>query len=176
MKIFNIFFFVAFATIGFLGRVYSDPLVELTAFAPGAQIDNYKLSSIHEGAGINYFFLYNSSNGQVLNYNETGQQLWANLSSYIYTVGVIYNVLYLSVVSTADKITFASNGTLLLNGTSDGFYGCKNVNDPYNYSSQSYEVTHISQDEKPLSTDCIPFTIVGNLTTSNVTSSHGSGW
>lgn len=121
------------------------PLLSIaTALTLVAESDNQEVngqgaSSIHEGAGLNYFFL--GANGENLSYDESTQILKsedAGSSQISYQVSLSSNILIAGVLEPAKADI--SSGYLSIGGN-DQFYACKNINDPYSYSTKSYAVT-----------------------------------
>ena len=109
--------------------------VKLTVESDNTEINGKGLSSLHEGAGLNYFFLGEGS--QDLKYNSSDKQLYFDVSDDIkFSFSVSGNFATIGVLEPY-KVEFEHN-YLKVNGTTDGFFACKNVNDPYRYSENSY--------------------------------------
>ncbi|CAH2353141.1 cell wall protein Pga30p [[Candida] railenensis] len=139
-----------------LATTYS---VELYVDSTDDSIAGKALSSIHEGAGINYFLLGTSP--EVLTYDDSTQFLGGEVG-YVST----YDDFLLEGVLGAGNITFDGEH-LVVNDIKD-FYAAKNVNDPYQYSTQSYIVLSSNSD----ATDSIKFNIkVSGLPSSLASSS-----
>ncbi|CAK7909384.1 cell wall protein Pga31p [[Candida] anglica] len=120
-----------------LAAVYD---IKLYAESTDSAVGGKALSSIHEGAGLNYFFLGDSP--ETLSYDDRTGIIHSDKS----TVGIADIFLGLG-VSTFGKATF-ENDILSIEGNSE-FYAAKNVNDPYNYSENSYAVTAFTNKKVP---------------------------
>ncbi|CAH2353140.1 cell wall protein Pga30p [[Candida] railenensis] len=118
-----------------LAAVYD---VQLFVDSSDASINGNGLSSIHEGAGINYFvlgtgaenFQYDDQTGVLTSTDTTANQI-------VYSVGVLGQYLSNGVTGSS-KATF--EGDKLSLGGNTTFYAAKNTGDPYNYSDRSYIV------------------------------------
>lgn len=108
--------------------------VQLFVDSSDSNVSGKGLSSIHEGAGINYFLL--GSGAETFTYDDQTNELY-NEHSFRYSVGVLGEYLS-SGVTGAAKATI-SGDKLSIDGK-DTFYAAKNTGDPYNYSQQSYIV------------------------------------
>ncbi|ODV96555.1 hypothetical protein PACTADRAFT_1144 [Pachysolen tannophilus NRRL Y-2460] len=124
--------------------------IELKAVSNNSAVNGLGLSSVHEGAGINYFFLGQGS--EKLTYD--GVSTIYVEDSLHQTFQVDSSILELSVTTTYNHWTFDNNNYLALNGSTDGFYACKNFNDPYSYSSNEYGVL-----TEKVNSDCLPIKI-----------------
>jgi len=118
--------------------------VKFTVESDVQDINNKGLSSTHEGAGVDYFFL--GDEAQQLTLNTTSGDIYANLE----VAGGESYPLPLNVISTgfpgleAGGEVYKTNwsfedGYLKGNG-SDNFYVAKNTNDPYQYSKNQYQI------------------------------------
>lgn len=136
--------FSAVASIALLSATALGSTVQLSIESDNQDVNNNGLSSIHEGAGINYFLLGNSS--QTIDYNEsTGILSFASSPEVVQSFGVTSNIVQLSVASSPSPVKFTDN-LLSFNGSTSNFYACKNINDPYNYSKNSYALTYYTSD------------------------------
>lgn len=142
--------------------------VNLVVKSGSKEIDGNTIGFKHEGAGMDYAFLGTSAQSQLLDYDATSKSLTYN-AQYPYSFNVDKYVS-LTVGGSNSEITFNSENTLLVNGTSSGFYACKNTNDPYQYSKYSYELMYY-KTEAPL--DCIALNLANgqNSTSPNSTTS-----
>lgn len=102
-----------------------------------SEVNNLGVSSIHEGAAINYLLL--GSSGQELLYNSDEKTIYQNLQTTTIEVplnftvsGGIYQV---SVAGSPISVEIADDGKLEFDGE---VYAAKNISDPYNYSERSY--------------------------------------
>ncbi|RLV93952.1 Cell wall protein PGA30 [Spathaspora sp. JA1] len=135
--------------------------VQLFVQSDDAALNGQALTSTHEGAGINYFFV--DTNAQQLQYDEDNKQVFALLGGNIpdarQSLLVSGNVLQLTVAGAAE-VTFDSDGVATFDG-SDALYAAKNINDPYNYSNVRFAV--VSYPEGGAPAGAIPFKIVGKF-------------
>lgn len=143
-----------------LAAVYD---VQLFAESSDAAISGNGLSSIHEGAGINYFLL-STGGAETFKYDDEAHELYTE-NSVKYTVGTLGG--YLSNGVTGSSKATIDNNKLSLGGNST-FYAAKNTGDPYNYSDNSYIVL-VSDVE-----GSIPFSIKAVKSNSTVTTSSAS--
>lgn len=149
----------AFAT---LAAAVANAAVTLTVTdSTNDSLNGMGLSSIHEGAGINYFLL--GTNAEDLEYVDG--KLQAQLGNFPYFFNADQNIVQLSVVASPTvKIT---DGKIDLGSQ---VYACKNINDPYNYSKSSYAVV-----VGEMGTDCYPISIkVNGLDSSSASSAAES--
>lgn len=138
-----------FKAVALLSAVNCALGVSLVAVSDNDELNNKGLSSIHEGAGINYFFL--GENGEDFTYDADKNELSTKLGTLPTTVGVEGSILINGVLGPAE--IKEEDGKVTVNGIKQ-FYGCKNANDPYRYSQSSYMVT---TDKS--SGDCVPMEI-----------------
>lgn len=111
---------------------------EFYAESSNGEVNGKGLSSSHEGAGINYFFL--GKDAQELTYHEENSTFSMDVNSrYPFLLSIYHDVLMVGVLG-PDAFDISS-GYLAINGTADNFFACKNINDPYHYSKYSYAVT-----------------------------------
>lgn len=120
----------------------------LVVKSDNTQLNDNTLGFPHSGAGINYAFMGNGTVTTPLDYNETDGSLTQPFAGvYKQYLTALGDFVALSVGGpNGDDFTFDSDDTLLLNGTSDGFYACMNTGDPYDYSTSSYELMYYSSD------------------------------
>ncbi|GME87273.1 unnamed protein product [Ambrosiozyma monospora] len=104
----------------------------------------------HEGAGIDYLFLAQDSDVLVWD----GEQIYTNKIGYSQYFNLDSNYVQLTVAGkNSEPISFVDiddKNYLTVGGKLDGFYACKNTNDPYKYSTDSYELMYYpngGQDE-----------------------------
>jgi hypothetical protein len=115
----------------------------------------------HEGAGIDYAFLGTSPQSQVLDYDAEAHRLYNHEPGLPAPQNFEVDGEYVSVSvqETYSNIMFDNLNSLLVNGSADGFYACKDTNDPYNYSNDQYELMwyppHI-----PAPSTCLDLTLV----------------
>ena len=135
--------------------------VELYVDSTDDSIAGKALSSIHEGAGINYFLLGTSA--EQITYDDSTKYLGSDMF-YVST----YDDFLLQGVLGAGNITFDGDH-LVVNDVKD-FYAAKNVNDPYQYSTQLYIVLTSNLDAP----DSIKFNIKVSGLPSSIVSSAAS--
>lgn len=118
----------------------------MTVESDNKEINGNGLSSLHEGAGLNYFFLGKDS--EELNYDSASQQLYFDVNDQIrYAFSVVSNFATIGVLESY-KVDFKDE-YLKVNGTTEGFYACKNVNDPYRYSEGRYALMNFLDQKAP---------------------------
>lgn len=130
--------------------------VYLVVKSDNTEINGDTLGFPHEGAGINYVFLGSSSQSEALTYDSEYKELtYSSGTIYPYVFGISGNFVAVSVMGANGEYTFDGN-TLAVNGTTDAFYACKNTGDPYDYSTESYELMYYKEDAP---SDCIALTL-----------------
>ncbi|KAK6453768.1 uncharacterized protein RJT20DRAFT_131193 [Scheffersomyces xylosifermentans] len=114
--------------------------VTLWVESDNSTINGNGLSSLHEGAGINYVFL--GQNAQTLIHDDVNNWLYfipvEPLRQYF---AVENNIAQVTVAFTDNTVTF-ENGYLSYGGSTEGFYALLNINDPYNYSKTQKALVH----------------------------------
>ncbi|KAK9235020.1 hypothetical protein V1525DRAFT_411264, partial [Lipomyces kononenkoae] len=135
-------------------------------------IDGQGLSSIHEGAAINYVFLGGAS--ELLAYESSNNTIY---DPYIYPPYPFYLQLLDSVVIVAvglsdnvEQFRVDSNNYLTVNGSENVFYAAKNTSDPYDYSAYSYQALYFA-DKSAAPEGAIPFRILVEPAAASTTSS-----
>ncbi|KAH3661632.1 hypothetical protein OGAPHI_006482 [Ogataea philodendri] len=119
--------------------------VSLWTKSSNADVDGKALSALHEGAGFSYVFLADSDSTLNFSYDATNKTLSSDqFGQYPATFGVVSSYVSVGVISDPVTFTFTNDGTLQANGSSNGFYACKNTNDPYNWSQSSWELMFYS--------------------------------
>lgn len=114
------------------------------------------LVSLHSGAGFNFFFLSEGTSSQVYDLeSDNVASLIVPDSQYPYNVGTLAQ--FFAVGPLITPLTLDLDDGVIENYN---FWGCYNVNDPYNYSATRRAVLY---NEKGNSTapasDCIPLTL-----------------
>ncbi|KAG7817052.1 hypothetical protein KL909_005301 [Ogataea angusta] len=102
------------------------------------------LEAKHEGAALDYLFLIDEADpSYTWNYNANTKKLTAKQGDYEFPI-TLGDAPYVAWGATPgyENYTFASDGALLVNGSQENFYACKDTNDPYGYSSASYELMY----------------------------------
>ncbi|OWB57975.1 hypothetical protein B5S28_g3961 [[Candida] boidinii] len=119
--------------------------ITLTVSSESDEINGKGLTSIHEGAGINYVFL---ADGNTELYYDADKKVVYQpfLESSYQFLAAIGSYFALTVTSSGNEFTFDDEGVLYLNGSSSGFYACKDTKDPYNYSQKTYELMYYPED------------------------------
>lgn len=145
--------------------------VYLYVKSSNSEINGNSLSSLHEGAGINYFFLGTAS-ASALTYDSDMKTIYSSYAGLTQYFTVYEGFTGLTVIGPNAELTFDDNNTLLINGTSDSLYACKNTNDPYRYSEREYGLMHYSADAP---SECIALSIVnGDAVSSSSAAPSGS--
>lgn len=133
--------------------------VQLFAQSDNEEINTFGLSSIHEGAGINYFFLAAPGTAQTLQFDDETNNIFAELGStpparqYFVISG---NILQLSVAGEPLNVQIADDGLVSFPG-SESIAAAKNINDPYRYSEEQFAVVTNGAEGS------IPFKIVAKF-------------
>ncbi|GME82534.1 unnamed protein product [Ambrosiozyma monospora] len=159
-----------------VSKALADETVQLFVKSDNSALSDKGLNAPHEGAGINYFFA-NTGNGASLDLNYDGSSLTVPLTvNGDETVNQYFSVADgIASLAPEDKVTgftFAEDGTLEYNGSADGFEACKNVNDPYQYSTTSYAIVYGSSS----GSDCVPIKLYkkGGSSSSSASSSEAA--
>lgn len=117
----------------------------------------------HEGAGLNYVFF--SDKPRDLLYYPTTNELAEQEGSTTLRLSVYEGVGTLSVLGDeSTPIVVDSNNYLAVNGSSDNFAACKNINDPYNYSENEYVLTYNNETPE----GCIPLRLMISSWSTNI--------
>ncbi|KAA8911704.1 hypothetical protein TRICI_003719 [Trichomonascus ciferrii] len=142
--------------------------------ASGGEMNDNGIYCIHEGAAINYCFVNpESTTPQEFGYDEQAGAVTQKLNDQITLSMQVqpageYPVLMIAPGDSPDKWSIQDNH-LAVNGSTDGFYGCKDINDPYNYSKNSYAIVYFANNTNSNTTaQCAKLTIStsnSNLTT-----------
>ncbi|CCH41108.1 putative secreted protein [Wickerhamomyces ciferrii] len=136
----------AASLIAFVNAEAAQNYVQFYAESDIKEINGKGLSSIHEGAALNYFFLgedpeildYNPETGAISSSLNTGDGQSIDLA-FEASVGSRFPTLQVTAgAQTATSWTF-EDGYLKGNG-SQNFFVAKNTSDPYRYSEKSYQV------------------------------------
>ncbi|KAK9374912.1 uncharacterized protein V1513DRAFT_444029 [Lipomyces chichibuensis] len=132
-------------------------------------IDGQGLSSIHEGAAINYVFL--GSGSEELVYESSNSTIYDPyiLPGYPFYLQIWGNIVIIGVGETVNQFEIDSSNYLTVNGSESGFYAAMNTNDPYNYSAFAYEAVYYPE-AKDAPKGAIPFRIYAEDVTSSTSS------
>ncbi|ODV80293.1 uncharacterized protein CANTADRAFT_50492 [Suhomyces tanzawaensis NRRL Y-17324] len=145
------------STIALLASAVSAAVTDIDLYidSQNKEVDGNSLQPLHEGAAIQYLFLGHQQNAfqydsdtQVLSGPNPPQTPFANNFS------IVDHVAWTSSSTEATKVTIigghsADRGFLAINGSSDGFYAVKNINDPYQYSNQQYALVYYPDGGQP---------------------------
>ncbi|KAK9357729.1 hypothetical protein V1504DRAFT_463507 [Lipomyces starkeyi] len=144
--------------------------VYLTVKSDNPTIDGQGLSSIHEGAAINYVFL-GSGGSEELVYESSNSTIYNPyiFPGYPFYLQIWGNILVVGVGETITQFKIDSSNYLTVNGSESGFYAVMNTNDPYNYSAYAYEALYYA-DGQDVPTGAIPFRIFVEDATSTTSS------
>lgn len=114
------------------------------------------LVSIHSGAGFNFFFLSEGANSQVYDLkSDNVASLVVPDAQYPYNVGTLAQ--FLAVGPLVTPLTLDLNDDVIENYN---FWGCYNVNDPYNYSATRRAVLFTDKGNSTApANDCISLTL-----------------
>ncbi|ESW97551.1 hypothetical protein KL918_002924 [Ogataea parapolymorpha] len=128
--------------------------VSLYVDAPGGDFRGKGLEPRHEGAALDYLFLTDGSSYS-WNYDAATKKLIAPQAQYNFPI-TLGGAPYVAWGATPgyESFTFANDGTLQVNGSSNGFYACKNTNDPYRYSSTAYELMYYKNSKNVPPNSC----------------------
>ncbi|CCH44585.1 putative secreted protein [Wickerhamomyces ciferrii] len=158
----------AVALTGATAAAIQNSTVKFTIESPNQDVNNKGLSSIHEGAAINYFFAgeaseafgFDTKTGVISKTVEIGGN-----QSYEEFFGIQQggNFQSLQTSPTQDNTKWAvDNGYLTGNG-SDSFFAVKGTNDPYNYSEESYQIGIVAPHAPNVYKEVVPIKIKANL-------------
>lgn len=133
--------------------------VQLFAQSSNEEINNNGLISRREGAGINYLFLA-SGGAETLKFDDETYTVFSELQTGSTTARQLLvvsgGVVQLSVTGQPLHVEISEDGTVKFAG-SDSVAAAKNINDPYNYSKDSFAVVTNGGEGS------IPFTIVAKF-------------
>ncbi|QPG75149.1 hypothetical protein FOA43_002494 [Brettanomyces nanus] len=166
-----------FKNLIILSAAVSAETVQLSTMSSKEDVNGKGISSLHEGAGINYAFL--SSGSDTLDYDESTKFLSVSYDTYSEYFTIDSGFVGVSVSPAPVEVTFDKDNNLLVDGSSEGFYGCKNTNDPYDNSESSYELMYYSGNSTAPD-GCLPLTVVkvsgaGNKTDTGTKTTTSTG-
>ncbi|RCK59071.1 Cell wall protein PGA31 [Candida viswanathii] len=111
--------------------------VQLFASSDNADVNDYGVSSVHEGAGVNYLFLAAPGVAETVNYDDEKYILYLENSVGEQVFSISQGQGFLQYGESSVRVDIAEDGTVSFDG-SDSVVAAKNVNDPYNRSEQDY--------------------------------------
>lgn len=115
--------------------------VQLFAQSSNEEINNLGLISRREGAGVNYLFL--AGGAETLKFDDETFTIFSELQTGSTTARQLLvvsgGVVQLSVSGQPLHVEIAEDGSVKFAG-SDSVAAAKNINDPYNYSKDSFAV------------------------------------
>ncbi|RCK62588.1 Cell wall protein PGA31 [Candida viswanathii] len=111
--------------------------VQLFASSDNAEVNDYGISSVHEGAGVNYLFLAAPGTAETVNYDDEKYILYLESSVGQQVFSISEGPGFLQYGESSVRVDIAEDGTVSFDG-SDSVVAAKNVNDPYNRSEQDY--------------------------------------
>ncbi|KAK6892163.1 Cell wall protein RHD3 [Candida tropicalis] len=110
--------------------------ITLYVKSDNTEVNNLGVSSIHEGAAINYLFL--GTNGQELQYDSDAKNIYLMLQTASMDVPINFTVsggIYQLSPGGSTPVEISDDGELKFDGD---VYAAKNINDPYSYSERSF--------------------------------------
>ena len=144
--------------------------VTLSVVSDNSEIKGHSISNTHEGAGMNYLFIF-GSDGPTYDYDAAKKPRSQPVTgSFFQYLSAMEHFMAMSVSTSEDAYTFEGD-LLALNGSTKNFYACKNTGDPYEFSANSYEVMYYASGA-PSSCISIELSKAGS---SNSSSSDGAG-
>lgn len=150
--------------------------VVLTVKSDNQEVNGNTLSFLHSGAGFNYVFLGTGGESDPLQYDTDAKTLTQPITvnggeSIPLTFGEYEHYVAVSVANSDWEITFENDNTLAVNGSTSGFFACKDTNDPYNYSKMSYELMWYKENAPE---SCIDVTLVKHDGSASASSSSAA--
>lgn len=133
--------FTTFACLGIYVSLAS--ALRLVIHADDDAVNGLGVTTIREGAGVNYAFL--GSDSADFTYDEESQLLSESSSDTPSVFSVQEHIVQFG-VSGGDQVTI-EDGALAIGGSASGFYAAKNINDPYRYSEESYALTYFGSED-----------------------------
>lgn len=119
-----------------LAAAVSAETINLVTVSDNHVVTGQYLSSIHEGAGFNYFLLSTVA-GDSLTYSD--KAITEPQGDYTANLGVMGDYLAIGPAVTPSSATFPDGEYLTLD-SGVKFWACLNTSDPYQYSSSNYIV------------------------------------
>lgn len=114
--------------------------VKLTTISGNKEVSGLGFSALHEGAGINYIRAA-AGPTETYQYDEEKKTLFMQAGKFPYKFGIVDGIAQFG-VNGFNEVEFKTDDLgrelLTVNGSPDGFYVCKNINDPYNFSKDNY--------------------------------------
>ncbi|CUM67462.1 uncharacterized protein PRCAT00005158001 [Priceomyces carsonii] len=129
--------FATFAGLAYTA-VAAVTTVTLNAESSDQDVNGKAITSLHEGAGFNYLFL--SEHPQKLSLDDSNDSIFFEAAGFRWNLTISGSVVSIGVLQSS-WYTSLDDDYIAVNGSTEGFYACKNTNDPYNYSKDSYQVT-----------------------------------
>lgn len=114
--------------------------VKLTTASESKESSDLGFSALHEGAGFNYIRVA-SGPTETYQYDEEKKTLFMQAGKFQYRFGIVNGIAQFG-INGFNEVEFKTDDSgrdlLTVDGSSNSFYICKNINDPYNYSKDSY--------------------------------------
>ncbi|KAA8914467.1 hypothetical protein TRICI_002910 [Trichomonascus ciferrii] len=166
-----------FSTVASIGAA-ATAAQALKLTATGGQLHGNGIYCIHEGAAINYCFANPESSAQEFGYDEASGAITQKLNDEItlsmeVQTGGQYPVVMMGPGDSTEKWSI-QDGQLAVNGSTGGFYGCMNINDPYGYSKDAYAIVYFGK-ETNTTAQCTELTISADKGGSGNTTTTSSG-
>lgn len=115
------------------------------------ELNGRALGSVHEGAGINYFFVSDGTQGDDLTLENGNLVSSASTPNIPFVVNFLENILTVGVTGASN--VEVNDGAVTIDGQSN-FQACNQINDPYRYSGDRYAIVNgdgIGQNCVPIS-------------------------
>lgn len=128
--------------------------IQLVTRSETGEVNARGLSSYHEGAAMNYFFLGEQS--ESLEYDDETHQIMFQIGDQepvLYQYMNDYEGVLALFPDINGTVTFSSEGRMSFNSI-DSFFACMHTNDPYRYSDNSYQVVF-----NEINPECHPISI-----------------
>ncbi|GME70246.1 unnamed protein product [Ambrosiozyma monospora] len=135
--------------------------VQLFAESDDKGVDGQFVSSVLEGSGISYLVFGYNPFDYVYKDNRISTENYGMKQEFSIEAN---HHFFLTINPNPVNVEFNNEGVMSVNGVSDGFYACKNVEDPLEYSKRSRMLMfyHSGDGDHPSETDCAKVRIVKN--------------
>lgn len=130
--------------------------VEFKVESPDTAINGSGIIAKHEGAAVNYLFVNDSNNTMKLHFDPDTHTLFQPVNEHTnYRFNIINDKVLLE--DKGHQPVTLDNYYLNYNDSTTGFAACKNINDPYNLTSEMPAILYYGNEKLPH--NCSPMSL-----------------